>query len=128
MTKEEVKKLSTVLKAYSEGKTIQIRTKGCELWDNVKEWNESWDFEKFEFRILKQPKYRPYANAEEFFKAQKEHGPYLRRGYDYFEIPLIVVNEGVRVLHCSTIHHYFWFDMTDWTWQDGTRCAIMEEE
>lgn len=43
-----------------------------------------------------EPKYRPYKSAEEFLKAQKEHGPYLVFEDNYLIFPIRVKPLGLE--------------------------------
>lgn len=137
MTKEKAKHLSDVLKAYSEGKTIQYK-----FYDNIgklyvwKDLTESIiiDFRYGEYRIKPEPKYRPYANAEEFLEAQKEHGPMLRPHFDKMSfMPLQVSGESNYIVLNAKAYESLSFkklidDKWYWVWQDGTPCGVEEEQ
>ena len=75
MKKEEAKHLAEVLKAYAEGKPIEV------FLDNECEWREvptdgyRFDVENESYRIKKEPKYRPFINAEECFNEMQKHQP-----------------------------------------------------
>ena len=63
MTRELVKELLPIIKAFAEGKTIQFRTNNrswVDLVDNNLEINVL-----FEYRIKPEPKYRLFKNKEE---------------------------------------------------------------
>lgn len=136
MTKEEVKHLSDVLKAYSEGKEIEKH-----VWVSLS-CGESEEWQKIDnltpdiishctLRIKPKPecKYRPYTNAEEFLKAQKEHGPYLKGQ--------VAILKGEYHIPQSIQHYGVAWTWTNWpsarstyvelfdafTWQDGTPCG-----
>lgn len=119
MTKEEAAYFSDVLKAYSEGRTIQI-------YDRDK-WNDCNDIVYFdskpkEYRI--KPKYRPYRSADEFLEAQKEHGPYLERmGNPVFRIPIMVDDKNIKFDNGDI---YSYLDLIEFCrWQDGTSCCCL---
>ena len=73
MTKEKAKYLAEVLKAYAEGKTIEVFLDGewCEITSN----GFNFDVENDSYRIKKEPKYRPFKNAKECFEEMKKHYP-----------------------------------------------------
>lgn len=133
MTKEKAKYLSDVLKAYSEGKTIQYK-----FYDNIGKlyvWKDlteliTMDFSYGEYRVKPEPKYRPYKSAEEFLKDQKEHGPYII-GNCLF-IPLKIYEDAI-VYYAQKDEKGFeqmftFVDLADrFAWQDGSPCGIMEE-
>lgn len=63
MTKEHAKHLAEVLKAYAEGKTIEVLLDG--EWGEVDLNEYSFDEENVHYRIKKESKYRPFKNAKE---------------------------------------------------------------
>lgn len=71
MTKEEAKHFSEILKAYSEGKTIEKHvwiSCSCgesEEWQKVDNLTPD-DIQYYDLRIKPEPKLRPYKDAEEF--------------------------------------------------------------
>ena len=80
MTREEAKQLLPVIRAFAEGEIIECRTKPETIsagipneWTEIKEigfWNG------IEYRIKPEPKYRPFANAEECWKEMQKHQPF----------------------------------------------------
>lgn len=93
MDRNQAKELLPILVAFTEGKTIQSRCiKGDKsLWYD--EEDPSFD-DDFEYRIKSEPKYRPFANAEECWKEMLKHQPFgwlkTEDGYE----PIQHVNEG----------------------------------
>lgn len=76
MTREEAKALLPIIQAYIDGKPIQSRCiKGdTSLWyDDEK---PSFDDDDLEYRIKPEPKYRPFANAEECWAEMLKHQPF----------------------------------------------------
>ena len=75
MTREEVKEMLPVLQAFADGKTIESRCiKGDKsLWYDDED--PSFDND-FEYRIKPEPKYRPFANAEECWNEMQKHQPF----------------------------------------------------
>ena len=74
MTREVVKKLLPIIKAFAEGKTIQFRTNNrswVDLVDNNLEINVL-----FEYRIKPEPKYRPFKSQEECWEEMLKHQPF----------------------------------------------------
>ena len=71
MTREDVKKLLPIIKAYSVGKKIQFF--------NGEEWIDketlSFDSEPHRYRIKPKTKYRPFKNAEECLEEIQKHQP-----------------------------------------------------
>ena len=77
MTREEAKQLFPIIQAFAEGEIIECRTKPGTIsagipneWTEIKEigfWNV------IEYRIKTEPKYRPFANAEECLEEMQKH-------------------------------------------------------
>lgn len=131
-TREEAKHLSDVLKAYSEGKQIQWRNRITDEWIDCSD-TPAFNIEYLMYRIKPEPKYRPYANTEEFLNAQKEHGLYLisKNKRDRARIPVIVQPEKIFMYwlpgdSCPSEYTYSAL-LAYWLHQDGTPCGIVEE-
>lgn len=76
MNRKEAAKLLPIIKAFAEGKDIEYRTKGFnENWKKVTQISEL-SFKSFEYRVKPEPKYRPFANAEECLKEMQKHTPF----------------------------------------------------
>ena len=75
MTREEVKEMLPVLKAFAEGKTIESRCiKGDKsLWYDDED--PSFD-DDLEYRIKPEPTYRPFKDAEECWQEMLKHNPF----------------------------------------------------
>ena len=74
MTREEAKQLLPIIQAFAEGKAIESRCiKGDKsLWYDDED--PSFDND-LEYRLKTEPKYRPFANAEECWKEMQKHQP-----------------------------------------------------
>ena len=123
MTKEEAKYLSDVLKAYSEGKEIEhLITDG--VWECICE-DPTFTEGPMHYRIKPEPKYRPYANAEEFLKAQKEHGPSIRlgKGNKSYHLPTDIDDCGIK----RGGNLWYFTDIIVDCWQDGSPCGMPED-
>ena len=75
MDRNQAKALLPIIKAFAEGKEIESRCiKGdTSLWYDDKD--PSFD-DDFEYRIKTEPKYRPFANAEECWVEMCKHHPF----------------------------------------------------
>lgn len=75
MNREEAAKLLPIIKAFSEGKTLQSRCiKGDKsLWYD--DDDPSFD-DAFEYCIKPEPKYRPFKDAEECWNEMLKHQPF----------------------------------------------------
>lgn len=87
MDRNEAKEFYPILQAFAEGKVIECRLKPDFIkgsgfsndWTGVK---DLWYMKGLEYRIKpeQEPKYRPFANAEECWKEMLKHQPF---GYTY---------------------------------------------
>lgn len=57
-----------VMKAFTEGKTIQCKEVNDNDYDAWYVCNPAWDWANFEYRVMPEPTYRPYKDIEEFKK------------------------------------------------------------
>ena len=75
MNRNQAKELMPIIQAFAEGKAIESRCiKGdTSLWYDDKD--PSFD-DDFEYRIKTEPKYRPFANAEECWVEMCKHHPF----------------------------------------------------
>lgn len=77
MNRNQAKELLPIIKAFSEGRIIEYSS----ITDVSKAWREVKDFpiemiNNFKFRIKPEPKYRPFANAEECWEEMQKHQPF----------------------------------------------------
>lgn len=71
MTREDAKQLLPIIQAFSEGKEIEGLYKGTKSpWFKIKDMDFN---EGIIFRIKPEPKYRPFANAEECLAEMQKH-------------------------------------------------------
>lgn len=132
MDREQAKALLPIIKAFSEGKTIQCLTGSGEWYDVV--GNDTIDFEiladrKTKYRIKPEPKYRSFRNAEECWNEMKKHKPFgwIKCKEGYFNIVYVnnfyvglADNDGSRILLASKNSYQ------DNTFADGTPFGIRE--
>lgn len=72
MTREETRKLLPILKAYSEGKTIQFYDYG--KWFDIYETDFNYSTDRY--RIKPEPKYRPFKSREECWQEMHNHSDF----------------------------------------------------
>ena len=64
-----------IMKAYEDGKTIEVKFYGETEWESIVYVEDfPFDFVKNEYRIATEPKYRPYKSVKEAFNEAKKHG------------------------------------------------------
>ena len=126
MTREEAKVLMPIIKAIAEGKVIECRTKPSALsksWQNMNKWTEMKEIEfwnNIEYRIKPEPKYRPFANAEECWQEMQKHQPI---GYTKLigEIEYSFITDVDNTINYSDA-------IKEYTFADGTPFGVKEEE
>ena len=72
MTREEAKQLLPIIRAFAEGKCVETKTGSG--WVNME--NMSFTGNPKAYRIQSEPKYRPFANAEECWQEMQKHQPF----------------------------------------------------
>ena len=101
MTKEEAAKLLPIIKAYSEGKTIQIKPKEGKFWSSsYTDINFSDLFMRTaDYRIKPESKYRPFKDAEECWNEILKHQPFgwLKNNLGTHRLIRYVNNDEIRV-------------------------------
>ena len=129
MTREEAKEMLPIIKAFAEGKTIQLFTNG--IWEGAE--NPSFE-ELSRYRIKPEPKYRPFETQEECWNEMLKHQPFgwlksikkqekvhIGRVFEVKDFALITlsVNEGIN----NNSSYFF----NEYTFADGTPFGIKEE-
>lgn len=76
MNRTEIKSFLPILQAFADGKEIESREEG--KWYRVLEICNEMNPQ--DYRIKPEPKYRPFANAEECWQEMLKHQPF---GYTY---------------------------------------------
>ena len=76
MNRKEAAELSPFIKAFGEGKDIEIRSKNPHAQLNGWAKMDEFIFGNFEYRIKPEPKYRPFKDAEECWQEMQKHQPF----------------------------------------------------
>ena len=74
MTREDAKQLLPIIKAYAEGKEIEIFDETKRMW--ITAILPLFNCDSSSYRIKPEPKYRPFANAEECWTEMLKHQPF----------------------------------------------------
>ena len=114
MTREEMKDLLPVMKAFADGKPIEYSSDG-DLW--IETDTPTWCSDKF-YRIKPGPKYRPFKTKEECWNEMLKHQPFgwLRDEDGDYILPATVGNKSD-----------FIFRFKVYKFTDGTPFGIKEE-
>lgn len=125
MNRNQAKELLPIIKAFSEGKTIQYKSLEG-IWEDRDK--VSFNCEPECYRIKLEPNYRPFKDAEECWQEMAKHQPFgwlkVIGGNVRTEINYIH-NEGA-MFSCGSISFERMFD--NYTFADGTPFGILEEE
>lgn len=130
MDRNKAKQLLPIIKAFSEGKTIEMKC--AESWIEVDE-DCDFHFPANYYRIKPESKYRPFANAEECWQEMLKHQPFgwlkgKEETVDTYFIITGLTNDtsGVTV----NIHKgwSFYGLFSYYIFADGTPFGIKEEE
>ena len=128
--KEEVKSVMNIIQAFADGKTIQAIDPYDDEWCNQTKLNFEALFEG-QYRIKPEPRYRPFANAEECFAEMLNHHPFgWLKGDKCFYNIVSVSNIDVSMANVSgdIVTLDFSDVMEDNTFYDGTPFGIKVEE
>ena len=123
MTRKEAAQLWPIIKAYSEGKNIEF--KNCEgVWLDI----ECPDFSSGidDYRIKKEPVYRPFGNSNECLEEMVKHHPvgWIKSSRGIFNI--FEIGECYIVIAKSGVNRYD-AAINDFTFVDGAPFGIKEE-
>ena len=73
MDRQQAKELLPIIQAFAKGRPIEYQ-------DSYEKWIDSdimaFDLSPENYRIKREPKYRPFANAEECWQEMKKHEPF----------------------------------------------------
>lgn len=131
MDKEQAKELWPIIKAFAEGKQIEIKSKvEGSYWDILEEDDMQYiDFKKCDLRIKPEPKYRPFKDAKECFEEMKKHQPFgwiKDKYHQYFNIITLSNNytstfqyDEVKSYDCQRV-------LKEYTFADGEPFGIKE--
>ena len=126
MNRIEAAELLPIIKAFSEGRVIQMKTvdKG---WQDI--YFPSFDSNPKEYRIKPGSKYRPFRDSEECWQEMQKHQPFgwvkCKEDGSLGLITLIISEENIFIngVGCNSER-----TMRGFTFADGTPFGILEED
>ena len=131
MNRKEAAELLPFIKAFSEGKDIEMRSKNPHAQLNSWAKMDEFIFGNFEYRIKPEPKYRPFKDAEECWQEIQKHQPIgwvkSKEATEdvYFTITgLTNGNHGVMLNSSGGLSFSGLFDY--YTFADGTPFGVKE--
>ena len=128
MTRDEAKQLLPIIKAFSEGKSIEFK-------DAYGRWAgevfPNFSGNPGNYRIKPESKYRPFANAEECWEEMMKHYPFgwvkTKNGI-YTNILIVNSDEANAVTGLSDMCCGFNDMFQDYAFYDGAPFGIEESE
>ena len=127
MNRKEAAELSPFIKAFGEGKDIEMRSKNPHAQLNGWAKMDEFIFGNFEYRIKPEPKYRPFKNAEECWQEMLKHQPFAwvkEKHSDRYNLITEVNGLSIKVkegcLFADGIKYY--------TFADGTPFGVKVEK
>ena len=130
MDKEQAKELWPIIKAFAEGKQIEIKSKAKgSYWDILEENDMQYiDFKKCDLRIKPEPKYRPFKDAKECFEEMQKHKPYgwVKDASKMYNIT-IIRDDGIIVNTSIDGGLYNFESSLNLKFADGTPFGIIED-
>ena len=124
MDKNQAKDLLPIIKAFAEGKAIQLKTvdKG---WQDI--YSASFDSNPKNYRIKPESEYRPFKNGEECWQEMQKHQPFgwvKEKHSDRYSLITEVNGLSIKVkegcLFTDSVKYY--------TFADGTPFGVKVEE
>lgn len=125
MNRQQAKELLTIIQAFAEGKTIQVKASDGLWYDSEGEVNFKADPQMY--RIKPESKYRPFKDAVECWQEMQKHQPlgWIKASHGYFNIIGIMddnINFGTKD---NWLNYEYMFKM--YKFIDGTPFGIKEE-
>ena len=128
MTREEAKQLLPIIQAYTEGKQIQQLSN---KWKDVNELSINCLLNNPElYRIKPEPKYLPFANAEECWTEMLKHQPFgwlKKRNGGHLTLITVVDNDNMMALN-GRVGWDFLSMMNNHVFADSTPSGVKVEE
>ena len=131
MNRKEAAELSPFIKAFGEGKDIEMRSKNPHAQLNGWAKMDEFIFGNFEYRIKPEPKYRPFKDAEECWNEMQKHQPvgWVKRNGYYYNIIAIGVISVTIIGSEGNIARLNYSDLLSrYSFVDGTPFGVKEDE
>lgn len=124
MNRQQAKELLPIIKAFAEGKTIEIRTNSISKW--IETTTPKFDL-VHEYRVKPQPKYRPFKDAKECWNEMQRHQPFGWVKHKVDNLYSFICKVDEYSCHFA-INEYWAFDtiFKNDTFADGTPFGIKE--
>ena len=129
MNRKEAAELSPFIKAFGEGKDIEMRSKNQHAQLNGWAKMDEFIFGNFEYRIKPEPKYRPFKDAEECWNEMQKHRPFgWVKDRDGDKTFIGSINSDNSIFTCSSEILFLKEIFEDFTFIDGIPFGVKVEE
>ena len=133
MNRKEAAELSPFIKAFGEGKDIEMRSKNPHAQLNGWAKMDEFIFGNFEYRIKPEPKYRPFKDAEECWQEMQKHQPFgwvISENGEVNSLIIFIDNEGIVIgdRNNGVIGFVTATDLFKIKFADGTPFGVKVEE
>lgn len=128
MNRERAKELLPVIQAFADGKEIECRVKGKDVWSV--QFYPTWIDDR-DYRIKQEPKYRPFKDVDECWEEMHKHQPFgwvtfFNNTDMRYRAFVCTVYDGV-VDVCGKPLCTFESAFINFTFEDGTPFGKLEE-
>ena len=127
MNRNQAKEMLPIIHAFAEGKGVETKTGSG--WVSIE--NMSFAGNPNIYRIKPEPRYRPFANAEECWNEMEKHQPFgwLDNKKDRSHSLITHIKTAKEGIYINGIGNYFFNEiMEKFTFADGTPFGIKLEE
>lgn len=124
MNRKQAKELLPIIQAFAEGKAIELK-------DSYEKWVESdllaFNLSPKNYRIKREPEYRPFKDAVECWQEIQKHQPFgwIKASHGYFNIIGIMDDKINFGTEDNWLNYEYMFKM--YKFIDGTPFGIKEE-
>lgn len=129
-SRKETAERIKVLQAFVDGKAIEERRISFDHTEWVDNNNPEWRWDKFDYRIKPESKYRPFANTQECIEEMKKHVPFawVKDKYSIYPIEMIGTNFSKECIKSYGLWITSEQIFKDATFLDGTPFGVKIEE
>lgn len=125
MNREQLKELLPIIQAAVEGKAIEFRDSDHKYWQELTV--PAFNLDVYKYRIKPEPKYRPFANAEECWQEMMKHQPFGWIKASHGKFLIIGFKNNVIAFGINDNWQDYNYIFKSYTFADGTPFGIKEE-
>ena len=113
-----------IMKAYEDGKTIEVKFHGETEWESIVYVEDfPFDFVMNEYRIATEPKYRPYESVDEAFNEAEKHGFWVKNKSHNLRMIGIIEGTESGIVYIGGINAYEYLNNFVWL-DDNSPCGV----